>query len=132
MTISAHPTERELEILKILWNKKAATVRDVYEFMRQHENIAQNTVQTFLCMMEDKGLVAHQVEGRAFVYRPRYSRGKVLTRFINRIFDGAVDQLVLNAVEAGRLSTAEIEELEKKLRAARRGQQTAKADEKSS
>ncbi len=132
MTISANPTERELEILKILWNKKAATVRDVYEFMRQRENIAQNTVQTFLRMMEDKGLVAHQVEGRAFVYRPRYSRGKVLTRFINRIFDGAVDQLVLNAVEAGRLSTAEIEELEKKLRAARRGQQTAKADEKSS
>ena len=119
MTISANPTERELEILKILWDMRQATVRRVYDYMRQRENIAQNTVQTFLRMMEEKGLVTHKLRGRAFVYRPLYSRDKVLSRFLNRIFDGAVDQLVLNAVEVAGLSIEEIEDLEKKLRAAR-------------
>jgi len=128
MTFRDNPTERELEILKILWDKRSATVRDVYEFMRQRESIAQNTVQTFLRMMEDKRLVSHRLEGRAFVYRPLHSRRKVLSRFLNRIFDGAVDQLVLNAVEVADLSAREIEELEKKLRAARRGQRGTISD----
>jgi predicted transcriptional regulator len=128
MTFGENPTERELEILKILWDKRSATVRDVYEFMRQRESIAQNTVQTFLRMMEDKGLVSHRLEGRAFVYRPLHSRRKVLSRFLNRIFDGAVDQLVLNAVEVADLSASEIEELERKLRAARRGQRVPISD----
>lgn len=117
------PTERELEILKILWDMRQATVRSVYECMRQREDIAQNTVQTFLRMMEEKGLVSHKLQGRAFVYRPLYSRGKVLSRFLNRIFDGAVDQLVLNAVEVAGLSIKEIEDLEMKLRAARSSRQ---------
>ncbi len=117
------PTERELEILKILWDMRQATVRRVYDYMRERENIAQNTVQTFLRMMEEKGLVTHKLQGRAFVYRPLYSRGKVLSRFLNRIFDGAVDQLVLNAVEVAGLSIEEIEDLEKKLRAARSSRQ---------
>ena len=125
MKFNKHPTERELEILKILWDKRSATVRDVYKAMRQHEDIAQNTVQTFLRMMESKGLVSHDLDGRAFVYRPLHSRRKVLSRFLNRIFDGAVDQLVLNAVEVAELSAREIEELEKKLRAARRGQRAS-------
>ncbi len=123
MANSDGPTERELEILKILWNMRQATVRRVYEYMRQREDIAQNTVQTFLRMMEEKGLVSHKLQGRAFVYRPLYSRGKVLARFLNRIFDGAVDQLVLNAVEIAGLSIEEIEDLEKKLRAARSSRQ---------
>lgn len=117
------PTERELEILKILWDMRRATVRSVYECMRQREDIAQNTVQTFLRMMEEKGLVSHKLQGRAFVYRPLYSRGKVLSRFLSRIFDGAVDQLVLNAVEVAGLSIKEIEDLEMKLRAARSSRQ---------
>ena len=123
MSTTQAPTERELEILKILWDMRQATVRRVYDYMRQRENIAQNTVQTFLRMMEEKGLVAHKMRGRAFVYRPLYSRGKVLSRFLNRIFDGAVDQLVLNAVEVAGLSIEEIEDLEKKLRAARSSRQ---------
>ena len=58
----AAPTERELEILKILWDLGEASVRQVFDVMRAREDIAQNTVQTFLRMMEDKGLV---VGGRA-------------------------------------------------------------------
>src|ERR1035437_8686182 len=52
------PTERELEILKILWELGTASVRDVFDIMHAKEDIAQNTVQTFLRMMEHKGLVS--------------------------------------------------------------------------
>ena len=76
------PTPRELEILGILWNQGDATVREVADVMRAEEDIAQNTVQTFLRVMEDKGLVEHTTRGRAFVYRPTYGR----ERWVRRIF----------------------------------------------
>jgi predicted transcriptional regulator len=106
------PTERELEILKILWDLGEASVRQVCEVMNQREDLAQNTVQTFLRMMEDKGLVSHTVEGRSFIYRPLYSREKTVSRFVQRVFDGALDQLVMSALSAKKLSKQEIAAIE--------------------
>jgi predicted transcriptional regulator len=108
----AAPTERELEILKILWDLGEASVRQVCEVMNQREDLAQNTVQTFLRMMEDKGLVSHTVEGRSFIYRPLYSREKTVSRFVQRVFDGALDQLVMSALSAKKLSKQEIAAIE--------------------
>lgn len=92
------PTDRELEILKILWHRGEATVRDVYEQMRERTPIVQNTVQAFLRMMEQKGLVRHRLAGRAFVYRPCIRREQTVRRLAGRlldgVFDGAIDQLV--------------------------------------
>jgi BlaI family penicillinase repressor len=112
MADTVSPTERELEILKILWELGPSTVRDVFDRMNQHEDLAQNTVQTFLRIMEDKGLVRHEQRGRAFVYAPLYTRERTLSRFLHRIFDGAVDQLVLNALKVKKLSDRELGELE--------------------
>ena len=56
MTEIPTPTPRELEILGILWNRGEATVREVADIMRADEDLAQNTVQTFLRVMEEKGL----------------------------------------------------------------------------
>ena len=109
---SPTPTERELEILKILWDLGPASVRSVFDVMRARENIAQNTVQTFLRMMEDKGLVSHHLEGRSFIYRPLYSRQKTVSRFLNRVFDGAVDQLVMSAFQSKKVSPAELKAIE--------------------
>jgi predicted transcriptional regulator len=108
----AAPTERELEILKILWDLGEASVRQVCDVMNQQEDLAQNTVQTFLRMMEDKGLVSHTVEGRSFIYRPLYSREKTVSRFVQRVFDGALDQLVMSALSAKKLSKQEIAAIE--------------------
>jgi BlaI family transcriptional regulator, penicillinase repressor len=92
------PTERELEILKVLWNRGEATVRDVYEELRQRLPIVQNTVQAFLRTMEEKGLVQHRLEGRTFIYRPTYERQQttqhLAEQLLTRAFDGAIDQLV--------------------------------------
>lgn len=106
------PTERELEILKILWDVGPASVRAVFDIMRARENIAQNTVQTFLRMMEDKGLVAHTLEGRSFIYRPLYSKQKTVSRFLNRVFDGALDQLVMSAFQSKKVSADELKAIE--------------------
>jgi len=120
MTSDNAPTPRELEILGILWNKGEATVRDVYEVMRESEDVAQNTVQTFLRMMEEKGLVEHTTRGRAFVYRPKYGRERSLRGFLDRVFGGAADQLVLSLLRAKRLSDRELDAIEQMLRDARK------------
>jgi predicted transcriptional regulator len=114
------PTEREMEILKILWEMGEASVRQVFDVMRAREDIAQNTVQTFLRIMADKGLVSHKVDGRTFIYKPNYSREKSVSRFIDRVFDGAVNELVMNALNVKKLSTEELDSLEKMIADAKR------------
>ena len=114
------PTERELEILKILWDKGTASVREVFDVMRAREDLAQNTVQTFLRLMEEKGLVVHVLEGRSFIYRPLYSRERTVTRFVQRVFDGAVDQLVMSALAAKQLSRRELTLIEEAIAAEKR------------
>lgn len=114
------PTPRELEILGILWNQGEATVREVAEVMRSEEDLAQNTVQTFLRVMEEKGLVEHTLRGRAFVYRPTFGRERSLRGFLDCVFGGAADQLVMSLLRAKKLSSQEIEAIEQLLREAKK------------
>jgi predicted transcriptional regulator len=120
MTDLPTPTPRELEILGILWDRGEATVREVTDVMRREEDLAQNTVQTFLRMMEEKGLVEHTTRGRAFVYRSLYGRERSLRGFLDRVFGGAADQLVMSLLRAKRLSARELDDIERLLREAKR------------
>lgn len=117
------PTDRELEILKILWQLGEATVRQVYEQMRQQSSIVQNTVQAFLRTMEEKGLVQHRVDGRAFVYRPCVQREQTVRgmadRLLDSVFDGAMDQLVDCLFAHRRPGRKELERLEALIREAK-------------
>ena len=79
------PTERELEILKVLWQRGEATVREVYEEMSRHAPIVQNTVQAFLRTMEEKKLVGHRLEGRTFIYRPLLRHDDTKQRMVSRV-----------------------------------------------
>ena len=110
------PTERELEILKILWNRGAATVRDVYEEMSRTSPLVQNTVQSFLRTMEKKGLVDHRTEGRTFIYSPRVRRDEaaqgLVSRLLQKVFDGAMDQLVQSALALRPVTPEELARLE--------------------
>ncbi len=116
---SPQPTERELEILKVLWERGEASVREVYEDLRDRLGIVQNTVQAFLRGMEEKGLVTHRAEGRTFVYRavdPRErTERRLLGGLLERAFDGAVDQLVASALEVRRPNRDELERLRRML-----------------
>jgi predicted transcriptional regulator len=115
MPETREPTERELQILKVLWDRGEATVREVYEAMREQAPIVQNTVQAFLRLMEQKGLVAHRTEGRSFVYRARlpHARTKkdLVSGLLDTVFDGAIDQLVASAFAAKRPRPEELQRL---------------------
>lgn len=109
------PTDRELAILKVLWERDEATVRQVYEALRDDLAIVQNTVQAFLRTMTEKGLVTYRTEGRSFVYRaavpPAATREKLLDRVLQRAYDGAIDQLVEGAIGLRKPSASELARL---------------------
>jgi BlaI family transcriptional regulator, penicillinase repressor len=94
-------TDRELEIMKVLWARGQASVREVQEDLNRLAGpVAYSTVQTLLNIMEDKkGLVRHVVEGRTFVYIPKKSSertiGELTRRFVDRVFDGALDRVMV-------------------------------------
>lgn len=117
---STPPTERELEILKILWDRGRASVREVYEDMSRTAPIVQNTVQAFLRTMEDKGLVRHRTQGRTFIYQPVPRREETEKRLVSgvlqRVFDGAIDQLVQSALSLRKPTPDELAKLEELIR----------------
>src|SRR5438045_4640147 len=117
------PTERELQILKILWSRREATVREVYDQMSKSLTIVQNTVQAFLRTMEEKGLVKHRIEGRSFIYQPipqdNATKQKLVSRVLHKVFDGAIDQLVQSVLSLRQPTPQELEKLETLLQQAR-------------
>ena len=124
---STTPTERELEILKVLWDRGEASVREVYEALRDEAGlpIVQNTVQAFLRTMEEKRLVTHRTDGRTFVYqpvhRPEQTKRGLASRVLNRVFDGAIDQLVQSVLSVRKPTPDELARLERLIEEAKRG-----------
>jgi predicted transcriptional regulator len=115
------PTARELEILKILWEEGPSSVRAVHRRLTERNpDLAYNTTQTFLRIMEEKQLVSHAVEGRTFIYTPRYSRDENTVRFLDRVFDGAASQLVSSLLRSERLSRDELDKMHAMIAAARK------------
>lgn len=127
--VESNPSGRELEILKILWDLGPASVRQVYERMCPEGELAFNTVQTLLRIMDDKGLVRHRRQGRKLVYTPCHSREREATRLLDRLFDGALDRLVLSLISARDTSSSELRDLEKLIADARK-QKQAEVQEK--
>ena len=119
------PTDRELAILKVLWKHGEATVRQVYEELREELPIVQNTVQAFLRTMTEKGLVTYRTVGRSFVYRAaaaaETTRKRLLDRVLERAYDGALDRLVEGAISLRPPSAEELARLRELLDQAERG-----------
>jgi predicted transcriptional regulator len=108
--------------LKVLWEIGPASVRDVYRrlALNQEEELAYNTVQTLLRIMEEqKKLVTHHVEGRTFIYTPVYTREASVHGFLRKVFDGATDQLVQTLLRSERLSAGELDRLQGMIEEAR-------------
>lgn len=114
---SVVPTERELQLLKILWDRGESTVRDVCAAMAvQGHRLAYTTVLTLLQTMEQKSLVGHTAQGKTYSYFARVNRESTfrsLARgFLDSVFDGALDEYVLHALDARKTSPAELARLE--------------------
>jgi BlaI family transcriptional regulator, penicillinase repressor len=114
---SATLTPQELELMKIVWQKGQATVRDVYETLLEHRKIAYTTVMTMMRVLEKKGYVKTHRVNRAYVYRPtrpeRQVQRSMVREFVDRVFNGSAHPLLVHLVEDRRLSPAELEELER-------------------
>ncbi len=117
------PSGRELEILKVLWELGPASVREVHRRLCPNDELAFNTVQTLLRIMDDKGLVSHKRRGRTFVYTPHYSRERATSRFLQQVFDGAIDQVVVSMLSTTDSSPEELRQLERIISQARRQKQ---------
>jgi predicted transcriptional regulator len=119
-------TDRELEILKILWVRGQASVREVQEdLINSAGPVAYSTVQTLLNIMEEKkGLVRHSVEGRTFIYTPKKPAERTIReltrRFVDRVFDGALDRVLVALLDAQSPNAAELEKLKGMIDEARR------------
>jgi BlaI family penicillinase repressor len=119
------PTDRELEALKVLWDRGEATVRDICDAMNERgAELAYTTVLSLLQVMEQKALVSHRRDGKAYVYAARIEREKTFRQmaggFLDRVFDGAVNEYLVHALESRKLSARELDELEGMIAEAKR------------
>ena len=108
---------QELAVMKVVWKKGSATVRDVYETLREGRPLAYTTVMTTMNILEAKGFLAKAREDRAFRYTPARSRqqvvGAMVKDFVNRVFDGAAQPLLLHLASSETLTAAERSELKR-------------------
>jgi predicted transcriptional regulator len=123
----AIPTGRELEALKLLWQRGKASVREIYQELKPRDGegeLAYTTVLSLLQTMEQKGLVGHESAGKAYVYYALAHRDhtfrKLASGFLEQVFDGALGEYVARALQARPTSLAELEELEQMIAEAKR------------
>jgi BlaI family transcriptional regulator, penicillinase repressor len=113
------PTEGELEILRVIWDKGLASVRDVHEELAKTKDVGYTTTLKLMQIMNDKGLVKRDKSARAHYYTAAVSREKtqqhLVGRMIDGLFGGSPGQLVIQALGNYKASEAEIEEIQQLL-----------------
>jgi predicted transcriptional regulator len=117
-------TPQELEIMKIVWKAGQATVREVYETLLERRKVAYTTVLTMMKILETKGYLTKDSDERAHVYRPARAEQTVVRsmvrEFVDRVFNGSAQPLLLHLVKDRRLSERELEELAQLLKESER------------
>lgn len=120
-------TARELDVINVLWNRGPSTVAEVREAL--DDDLAYTTVLTVLRVLEDKGHVTHDAEGRAHRYRPLVERdvaaSSALRRVKENLFEGSSELLLTRLVEDAPLSDDELRRM-RDLLARRLGEEDGK------
>jgi BlaI family penicillinase repressor len=113
------PTDSELEILNILWEKGPCTVRDVHEVLEQNKDAGYTTTLKLMQIMYEKKLVDRNVDAKSHVYKATVSRektrGQIVKRMIDNVFNGSASQLVMQALGHHKPSADELSEIKKYL-----------------
>jgi BlaI family transcriptional regulator, penicillinase repressor len=106
-------TDREAEIMDVLWRQGAATADQIRGLLRGEPH--DSTVRTLLRVMEQKGLVAHEVKDRTFVYQAKIAQKKAQRKatrgLLDRLFGGSVKALVLQLLDDEKITPEELEQL---------------------
>lgn len=113
MKSALQPTRAELEILDVLWDLKKATVREVYEELRKRKSTTYTTVLKFMQIMQSKGLVVRDEQGKAHVYRAKQSQRQmqstIVGTLLDRVFRGSALNLVQHVLETKPATREELE-----------------------
>ena len=101
--------------MKIVWRRESSTVRDVYETLLEKRKVAYTTVMTMMKILEQKKYLKKVLADRAYVYRPaqpqRQVIGAMVRDFVNRVFNGSAEPLLVHLVEEHDLSREDLEEI---------------------
>jgi predicted transcriptional regulator len=112
-------TDAESRLMHVLWDRGTATVAEVVAALPKRPPTAYTTVQTLLTILEDKGYVAHDKVGRAFVFRPliaqQDARRSAIGQLVRRFFAGSTELLVLNVLEHERLDPKVLREVKRRI-----------------
>ncbi len=112
-------TDAELRLMEVVWRLGSATVSDVVEHLPKKVPLAYSTVLTTLRILENKGYLSHDKEGRAYVYRPLIGRDqareKALTHLLRRFFEGSPELLMLNLVESRKVDPEALRRLRRRI-----------------
>jgi BlaI family transcriptional regulator, penicillinase repressor len=116
----AQPSEAELAILRTLWSEGASSVREVHELLGGDERTRYTTTLKLMQRMAEKGLVRRDASQRSHVYTAAVEEEEVeralVSSFVNRMFEGSVQKLVLHALETGDVSDEGLVEIKRQLK----------------
>jgi BlaI family transcriptional regulator, penicillinase repressor len=119
MSAAIKPTESELEILNILWQKGSSTVRDVHEVLEKNKEAGYTTTLKLMQIMHDKKLLKRDETNRSHVYTANVSQektqGQYVKRMIDNVFNGSASQLVMQALGNHKTNKMELDEIRKYL-----------------
>ena len=122
---SATLTEAELRIMEVLWNRRSGTVQQVLEALPEKPSLAYNSVLTIIRILEKKGYVEHEKDGRAHVYAPLIEREDAqrseIRHLVSRFFKNSHEQLVLNILEERGVDREELDRLKEMLERSEKG-----------
>ncbi|MFT3705008.1 MAG: BlaI/MecI/CopY family transcriptional regulator [Agriterribacter sp.] len=113
------PTESELEILRVLWEKENATVREVHDELSTSKDVGYTTTLKLMQIMHEKGLVSRDDSSKTHVYQAIVSKEKtqkhLVGKMIDNLFAGSSAQLVMQALGNHKTSKDELEEIQQLL-----------------
>jgi len=117
-------TGQELEIMKVVWRLETATVRQVYEELLKQRRIAYTSVMTIMNILERKGHLKRRQEDRAYVYLPAKPQkqviGSMVREFIQRVFNGSAEPLLVHLVEDEQLTEQDVEEIRRSIKSSKK------------
>lgn len=118
-TNNLKPTESELEILQILWEKGDCTVRDVHEILEKNKDAGYTTTLKLMQIMLEKGLVARDASSKTHIYRAILNQEKtqqhLVDKMIDNVFNGSAARMVMQALGNHTASKEEIDSIKKYL-----------------
>lgn len=109
-------SDAEFDVMNIIWKYEPVSTNDIVDYLLKDKDWSPKTIQTMLFRLEKKGVITHEKEGRMFIYSALIEKGAYMESegrsFVNRFFEGAFSQMVVNFLDHQDLSDEDINDLQ--------------------